>query len=75
MASDAEVDWEHPYALPNSPLAQSAYRSGYSNGYREGYEAARQDMARNKAAQREVIDQAIILRFTEILASLRERTR
>jgi hypothetical protein len=65
----AETDWpaEEDYGPPDS------LRSAHQRGWKEGYAAALQDLAERKAMQREVIDQALVQRFAEILADLRQR--
>ncbi|MGO8957301.1 MAG: hypothetical protein ACLQFR_08045 [Streptosporangiaceae bacterium] len=64
----AKIDWpaEENYGPPAHPGAAHAY----SKGYQAGYEAALADIAQTK---REAVDRAIVLRFADILAVLRER--
>lgn len=68
-ADDTKVNWpdEDRYGPPAS------LKSEYDRGWKEGYAAALQDQADHKAMQREVIDQALVQRFAEILADLRLR--
>ncbi len=60
----AEVDWEHPYRLPDDQRVQSGYRAGGRAGYQAGQKAA---------ISREDIDAAILARVGELLAALRQK--
>jgi len=64
-----EVNWANPYSFASTPETRSSYKQGYE----AGYEAALTDMRERKALQREVIDAAMVDRFSEILADLRQR--
>jgi len=69
MASDTKVDWpdEAHYGPPAS------LKSEYTRGWKDGYAEALRDIAERKALQREVVDQALVQRFAEILTDLRQR--
>ena len=58
----AEVDWEHPYRLPDDQRVQSGYRAGWRAGHEAGCKAA---------ISREDVDAPILARVGELLTALR----
>ena len=60
--------WDLSHQPPVNVSLTEAYERGRAAGWREGYAAAQRD----RAADPEVIDQAIIDRVTGLLAMLRK---